>query len=94
MMNNTIYLVAPSVDANDLAKTMRAIKDRMLGYAYDVFEDGVTFFTERQYALVYASGLNKGHADGDVDVLPTYGVFEITLKLESDDDIQRVSEVV
>ena len=85
MKSNNLYIVAVELDADDIASTIQKAKDRMMDYAYDVFEDGIAVFTHRGSAFAYASGLNKegmSRSEMEVDVQPTYQLFKVSMKLE------------
>lgn len=89
MKSNNLYIVAVELDADDIASTIQKAKDRMMDYAYDVFEDGIAVFTHRGSAFAYASGLNKegmSRSEMEVDVQPTYQLFKVSLKLEDNNE--------
>ena len=89
--SNALYVVAVEIDADDIASTIQKAKDRMMNYAFDVFEDGIAIFTHRGSAFAYASGLNKeamSRSEMEVDVQPTYQLFKVSMKLEDDNGIE------
>ena len=91
MKSNSLYIVAVELDADDIASTIQKAKDRMMDYAYDVFEDGIAVFTHRGSALAYAMGLNKeamSRSEMEVDVQPTYQLFKVSMKLEDNNGVE------
>jgi hypothetical protein len=64
-----IYIVSRS---SDLAWTLQEAKDRMMDYAYDIVEDGETFFMDHTSALIYRDIMNKKMENEEFKAYRTY----------------------